>query len=220
MPNANTFEEIGLMRSVGSSTSDLESVDLANSDQHSNSFEFSLRSENSATTMTSSAKSEQLEFELAWTTRDEIICNLNRHTKLLSGLIVNADAREKMRKENNELVTVLMNLPVKVDGRLKNLESPERSPDEGVNEVVLDLSLKVRSRILDALTINHSVSLMEADTFSSERKAKLVDQNNELAYELLKLKARTVAVNEVNEIPDYSSIFKGNQRFENLNSSK
>ena len=193
--SGDSFEKIDFEQSALSvePANDLESTDLTNSNQHLNS---------ESTMISSTDELKQLEFELAWKTRDEIICNLNQHTKVLSGLVLKADAREKMRKANNKLVTVLMNLPV--DGRLKSFESFERSPDEGLNEVVLDLSLKVRSRILDALTINHSVSLMEADTFSSERKAKLIDQNNELAYELLKLRARTVTVN------GDSSLSKGN----------
>ena len=67
--------------------------------------------------------------------RDQIC---NQHTKLLSGLIIKADAGEKIRKANGDLIVELLNLPLKVDGRLKSFESFERTPDDG--QVVLDLS--------------------------------------------------------------------------------
>ena len=45
--------------------------------------------------MSETSQLEDFEFELGWKTRDEIVCNLIQHT-LLSGLILKADAREKM----------------------------------------------------------------------------------------------------------------------------
>ena len=135
---------------------------------------------------------KDLEFEMAWKTRDEIICNLNQHTKLLSGLIIKADAREKMLKANNDLMATLMNLPPK-DGCSRSFESLEHDLSDGLNEVVLDLSLKVKSRIVDTLITNHHVVLLKADSSSSETNAKMIDQNNELICELLKLRSRTVS---------------------------
>lgn len=186
----NSFEEIE--KPLGkSSTSDQESSDLIN-DQH-------LASESSATTMTNSTEDQakigqlnDLEFELAWKTRDEIICHLNLHKKLLSGLIIKADTREKLLKANNELVTTLMNLPLKVDDQLRGFESLESSLGDGLNEVVLDLSMNVKSRIMDTLVANHHI-LLGANSVASELKSKLIDQNNDLIYELLKLRPRTVS---------------------------
>ena len=176
------FEQFTLSRLV----SNQESNDLINDDQHS------------VITMTSSANQvtlqlEDLEFELAWKCRDEIILSLNRHTELLSGLIIKADARENLRKANNDLVATLMNLSVKVDGRSRSLESLGRSPDDGPNEVLLDLSSEVRSRIVDTLMINNSLAL-DGDSVSSECKAKLINRNHDLICELLKLRSRTVAI--------------------------
>lgn len=206
--SGDSFEEIDFMSSVlgGSSVGDQGSSDAISSDQQlageSSNSEIS-NSERSTTTMTDStnqAKAAQLkepefelEFELAWATRDEIICKLNQHTKLLSGLVIKADEREKQRKENNDLVNALMNLPVKVDGRLKSFESFQYDPDGDLNEVVLDLSADVRSRILDTLTTNHSIALLGADSVSSECKSKLIDRNHDLICELLKLASRTVS---------------------------
>ena len=187
----NSFEKIEFEQSSGSSTNDQESGDLTGSHQHS-------RSESSASTMASSTNQvktvqlEDLEFELAWKTRNEIICNLNQHSELLSGLIVKADAREKMQKANGDLMTTLLNVPLKAGGRLRSLQSPGPSTD-GPNEVTLDLNLDVKSRIVDTLITNHHIGLLEADSVASECKAKLIDQNNDLICELVKLKSRIVS---------------------------
>ena len=196
--SGDSFEEIGFEQSaftgpISDQETDNQTVssltNLTDSNQHST-------GESSAITMTSPADPTQLEdneFELAWKTREEIIGNLNQHTKLLSGLLITADKREKMQKANNDLMAILMNLPAKVDGRLKSSKSLEIRPDGDLNEVVLELSWEVRSRIMDTLIINHHV-LRETSYISSERKTKLIDENNSLIYELLKLRTRTVAI--------------------------
>ena len=162
------------------------------------------------TSSTDQAKTSQLKdlkFELTWKTRDEIMCNLNYHTKLLSGLIIKNDTSEKMRKVNGDLVVALMNLSVKADdGQSKSFESLERRPDDSSNEVLFELNSDVRSRILDTLMINHNVALLESNSVPSEFKSKLIDRNNDLACELLKLGSRTIA------IPCDSSVSNGISR--------
>ena len=86
-----------------------------------------------------------------------------------------------------------MNLPLKEDDQFKSFESVQRSSDDGPNKVALDLNWSVRSRIVDLLMINHNIALLEGDSMASECKSRLVDQNNNLAYELLKLRCRIVA---------------------------
>ena len=190
----DTFEKIEFEKSAlsGSSASGSDSDDLSSDHQQST-------SEESASTMASSidqvtsTQIKHLEFELPWSTRDEIIASLSQHTKLLSGLIIKEAAREKMRKANGDLMVALMNLPLKVDGRLR-FQPREPGADEGPNEVALDLRWDVRSRIQEALTTNHNLALLEADSVSSECKAKLIATNNDLSTELLKLRSRTVAI--------------------------
>ena len=197
--SGDSFEEIGLMQSClsgSASISDQESSNLNNNDQHPS-------SENPANTMTNLTMStdraktgqlKELQFELAWDTRRAIIDHLDQHTKLLSGLIIEADAGEAMRKANGDLMLVLLNLPVKVGGQWKRFESLERGPCKGQNEVVLELNPDVRSKIVDTLMTNHHVALLAADSVENECKSKLIEQNNELICELLKLKSRTVAI--------------------------
>ena len=86
--------------------------------------------------------------------------NLNQHTELLSGLIFKADTGEKIRKANDDLLVALLNLLLKVNGRLESFESLERSSD-GLDEVLLDLSWDVRPSIVDTLITNHHIALLE-----------------------------------------------------------
>lgn len=173
-------------------SSDNESSDLLNSVQR-------LSSKSLATKMTSlkdqmkTLQLEDLEFELGWKTRDKIMYILSQHTTLLSGLIIQADDQEKMRKANADLIVELLNLPLKIDDRSKSIESLGSSPDDGPNEVVVDLSSEARLRIVDTLMINHKLALLGADYASSECKSKLIDRNNKLVCELVQLRSRIVS---------------------------
>ena len=195
--SGDSFEEIGSMQSGlsgSASINDQESSNLNNGDQHP-STERPANTSNPAmsnsTDQTKTGQLKELEFELEWKTRDEIMCSLNQHTKILSGLIIEADAREEIRKANVDLVATLMNLPVKVGGRWKRFES--RLPASGLNEVVLELNPDVRSRIVDTLMANHHVALLAGDSVENECKSKLIEENNDMICELLKLKSRTVS---------------------------
>ena len=200
------FQQIALS---GPSTGSNESGYLAVTRQQSTSEDsVSTMTNSMEQTMASSMETEQLkhpEFEMAWKTREEVIGNLNQHTKLLSGILITADAQEKMQKANKDLMATLMNVPLKVEGQLKNSKSPESRPDGDLNGLVLDLSWELKSRIMHTLILNHHV-LMAASYVSSERKTKLIDQNTDLACELLKLRTRTV------EVPSDSSKGTGNLR--------
>lgn len=129
---------------------------------------------------------KQLVFELAWETRDEIICNLNQHTKLLSGLTIKPEAREKLRKANGDLIVVLLNLPLKVDDSKSRRDAPK-------NELLLDLNWETRSRIVDTLMANHQIALLESNSVVGQFKSKLIHQNNDLSCELLKLISRSIS---------------------------
>ena len=185
--NGDSFEKIE-PSALNAPTSDQGTVTLSEgalNNQHSS----PANTMNSSPDQAKITQVNELEFELEWETKNAIVNSLSQHTALLSGLIVKEDTRENIRKANNDLVTTLMNLPLKVD-RSKSFESVKRSEDEP-NEMVVDLDWKMRSKIVDALMINHQTAL-KADHIASELKSKQVDQNNELAFELLKLRPRTI----------------------------
>ena len=202
----DSFEEIGLMQpglSGSASISDQESNNLNNSTM------------SNSTNQMNAAQLKELKFELTGKIRDEIIGNLSELTKLLSGLAVEPDARETMRKANGDLMVALLNLPVKADGRLRCSESLGQSSDDRPNhqpsdrsiEVVFELNSDLRSRIVDTLMTNHNVALLlGADSVENECKSKLIEQNSDTICELVKLRSRTVAV------PSDSSTSNGTSR--------
>ena len=148
------------------------------------------------TSMTGLMKAAQLkgiEFELTWETRDDIISNLNRNTKVLSGLTIDSNYRYVMRHVNGDMVTKLMCLPLKVAGRLS--ESFVRLGG-GPNEVVLDLDSETRLRIINTLLSNNQIAF-EADSVSGECKSQQIDENNQLISKLLKLKSRALGISPV-----------------------
>ena len=188
---SEAFEEIkfddqsDLNDSNETTTISQTSSDLANDNR---------RSDRSATIMTDQVQTvlpKDLEFELTWETRDAIHSTLSRHSKLLSGLITTADFREKMQQTNADLISALMNLPPKSDSPSRCFESI--SSDKGLNEVILDINWDVCSRVVDLLMINNT-ALLDDESMTGECKLKLIDQNADLTYELLKLKSRTVSV--------------------------
>ena len=191
--SGSSFEKIEFEQSALSAPSTGESSDLTSSDQNSIDESWATTMSGSTEDQTKSMQLEDLEFELGWKTRDEIMCTLSEHTTLLSGLIIQEDAREKVRKTNADLIVKLLNLPLKVDGRWRGIESPECSPDGAPNEVLLDLSSEVRSRIVDTLMVNHNLALLEVNSVSSECKTKLIDRNSELIGELVRLRSRIVS---------------------------
>lgn len=194
MSSEDSLEDIGLMRPDYDESIHDQSGVLTYSDLHSS-------KQSLATTSTGSTDEvmRQLELELVWERRDEIIASLSRHTQLLSGQVVNADARKKLQKENVDLVAKLMELPLKSANAAPSSSRQSNERTNGPNLMVLDLTCEARSRIVYTLMTNHQIALQSPNSVSSELKLKLIEQNNELACELLKLRSRAVA------IPDDSS---------------
>ena len=195
----DSYETIGLRRSaLSEQSSSEESSDWSSSDRHSASEQDSEHSTmSSSTDPVKTSQLNEFEFELAWETRRAIISHLDQHTKLLSGLTIKPEARQKLRTANGDLMLGLLNLPVKVDGHSKRFKSLRRSPNgsraSAVNQLVLDLSWEMRSRIVDTLITNHQIVQLDADHIASQLKSTLIDENNNLICELVKLRSRAVA---------------------------
>lgn len=204
------FDELELDSSWSdSSISDQESSDLVNGPQHSDAQQSTGTS--TITAMTSSTEprlnfakqwqamaeqSKSIEFELAWETRDEIISTINQHTKVLSGQVIRPEDREAMRVTNGDLVAELMCLPRIVEERLSGFGSLCGRPEDGLNEVVLDLNEETRSRIIDTLLSNHRI-VLESECSSNECKSKQIDKNNKLITELLKLTTMVLQIRPI-----------------------
>ena len=146
----------------------------------------------------STDQAAQSKFELDWNTRDEIISNLDEHTVLLSSGTIKADAKEAMRKANCDLVAALMSLPVKADDRPTIVQLLGHSSDRS-NEVLFELDSEVQSRIMDTLMAN--LDMLEADSVTRKLRSDLSRKNNDLAWELLRLRAHsTIHIGKIKEM--------------------
>lgn len=123
-------------------------------------------------------------FKLAWSTRDEINASLNRYTQLLCGEKAEAGlAKDNLMNDNVNLYQVLLNLPPKSDTSAKSCH---------LGRVTLDLDSEIRSQIIATLLGNHSLVAYE-HLASEEDKIKMIERNNDLAIELMKLPFSVIA---------------------------
>ena len=127
--------------------------------------------ESSPTPMCSStdqAKVMQLEFELGRKTRDAIIGNLSQHTTL-SDPIVRADAKEKMREANVDLVATLM-----------TRRRPFRSMNSSISKFRLLASYANKSKALESVQcLEHKLVIDRNEvTFTFELVRKLAEKGH------------------------------------------
>ena len=120
-----------------------------------------------------------LVFKLDWTTRDEIIFNLNRYTALFCGEKIETAGKEKLVYDNTDLYQVLIGLPLK-----SNASVPVASGQP--NKIVLDLDGISRLQIVKTLLANQSL-VVDGESTSEENKSEMVKQNNELVVKLMSL---------------------------------
>lgn len=118
-------------------------------------------------------------FKLDWTTRDDVIFNLNRYTALFCGEKVEADGKEKLMYDNTDLYQVLIGLPLK-----SNASVPVASGQP--NKIVLDLDGTTRLQIIKTLIVNQSL-VVDGNAASEEDRSNMVKQNNELVVKLVNL---------------------------------
>lgn len=153
-------------------------------------------------------QSDELTLYLKWDTRDLIINSLNQFSALLMGKHVSADQKNKIKSDNNNLILVLSNLPLR-----SNEDEEEREEEEiprkkiklenNVNadhhesscskrnsnseELFLELHPETRLKIIKYLINNQSFSISFAHTVTIEKKKSLVKENKTLINELLDL---------------------------------
>lgn len=116
----------------------------------------------------------ELVFRLSWSTRDKIIMSLSQHSQMLLGKTLKGPERSNVKKNTLELTAVLFDLPLQT---LKRASC----------EVILELDAATRGRIINGLSLNHSLALLHADTVTSEMKTIMLKQNRELIDDLWNL---------------------------------
>lgn len=146
---------------------------------------------------------------LKWSTRDLIISLIQKYSALLMGKSMTNELKQKLKKENNNLILVLSNLPMKLlndeqqdnqmpTKRIKlenetyhnsnqrfNEETTSNDSDNS-DELFLEIKPDINLKIINHLITNKMFSL-SCRSFKNEVKNNLVKQNKQLINELLDL---------------------------------
>lgn len=134
-------------------------------------------------------KPNDIVYDLEWSIRDDLILNLNHYSSMLLGKQLKTEQKGKLMKNNVNLYETLIKLPVKSNSENSNILN-KISTNE-LNQLILELDYKTRSRITEILIENHSLSTL-IDGVSNDIKLNLIKKNNELICELFKLPVRIV----------------------------
>lgn len=143
---------------------------------------------------------------LNWTTRDQIMTNLNQFTAVLSGKKVSDDCKGKMFRRNNNTITTLIGLQSANEATQMD-QTDEASPrkrrkltHDGAkrNEQtpVFEITFNLRTKLIDHLNANLNATVLvdELETISNETKSELIKQNNNINHQLLGLPVRIIEV--------------------------
>ena len=157
-----------------------------------------------------------LSLYLKWDTRDLIINSLNQFSALLMGKQVSNDQKNKIKSDNNALILVLSNLPLRsnddeadeeVDeiprkkiklennGNVNHYDSSRSHSTSTSDELFLELSPETRLKIIRHLINNKSFSISFAQMITMDKKRSLVKENKALINELLDLNIATTSPN-------------------------
>lgn len=134
--------------------------------------------------------------ELGWAVRDAIILHLNRHSALLVGKSISAQAKKEMMEKNVHLLSVLINLPMKGGDQTERKALVDQSSlaveedDDGSNRVILELAWDAKTRLINGLNENHHFAILYNSSVSDEAKLNLVAQNKKLLRMLMNLPFR------------------------------
>lgn len=151
-------------------------------------FSLSLAQEQDSANVSSTNKNEvdkqqtdELIYKLNWTTRDEIILNLNRYTQLLCGKKAETEIKEKLMYDNTDLYQILISLSLKG-------QSSDNAPDASCksSKVVLGLDSDTRLQIVRTLIANQSL-VVDGDSTREANKMNMIKQNNEVIVKLVNL---------------------------------
>lgn len=143
------------------------------------------RSKRSLTNQDESQQINQsnLVYYLEWTKRDDLIFLLNSYSSFI--LCKSSYDKEELMKRNLDLYQNLTSLSSKSTAK-KSRKSNNFSNTSALNRPVLELDYDTKSKIINCLSDNQSWTF-SSDCFVNDVKLNLVNQNNELVCELLKL---------------------------------
>ena len=161
----------------------------------------------------SNAELNDLSLFLKWCTRDTIINSLNQFSALLMGKQASNDQKNKIKSDNNSLILMLSNLPLRSNDDDDETEGEEEVPKKKIkledelnsgssnnhhhklsasnetdsDELYLELRPETRLRIINHLITNKSFAISSAHMITFDKKKMLVKENKALINELLDL---------------------------------
>lgn len=160
-----------------------------------------------------------------WTTRDQLMANINQFTAVLSGKLVSDDCKRKMFRRNNNAITTLISLQSSNQATAQIERTKEASPKKrmklghepaksGEQTPVFEISFNLRTKLIDHLNANLKVTILrdELDLLSEDAKSDLIKQNNNMNHQLLTLPVRVIEVSRedqpaTNGRPNESVVF-------------
>lgn len=145
-----------------------------------------------------------------WTTRDQIMTNINQFTAVLCGKIVSDPCKQKMIRRNNAAITTLISLQsgnqATATERAKEASSPRKRlklnhKRSGEQTPMFEISFNLRRRLIDHLNANLKATVLrdELETLSKETKDELIKENNNLNHQLQALRVRVIEVSREDE---------------------
>ena len=138
-------------------------------------------------------------FRLDWKAREKLIGLLNEYTYFLFSKKISTETKSVLMKANADLYLSLISLPLKSS-------AVSSDPVYHADEVVaFALDCETRSLIISTLAKNQS--LLSVDSSSAEMKSKVIEENNALVLQLMKLPVSVIAVSPATGKRMHSSRF-------------
>ena len=143
-----------------------------------------------------------------WTTRDQIMANINQFTAVLSGKTIGDDCKRKMFRRNNNAITALIGLQssneaMQID-RVQEASPKKRMKLEygaskrlNVQTPGFEISLNLRTKLIDHLNANLNATVLKDElekAFPNESKNDLIKRNNNMNHQLLALPIKVIDV--------------------------
>ena len=161
----------------------------------------STSNENQVLIYQDSASNEVNNLVLELETRNVVINNLTQFSILLHGKSMSKDDKDKMIKNNKELIIKLVCLPLMVLDENKK-QSKAISNDSIKDDLVLCIDNDTRLKIIDSLIRNINHSIHYANSILADAKVSLIRENNKLINSLLNWTVKLVKIDDQNSLID------------------
>ena len=131
-------------------------------------------------------------FNLKWSTKDNLIQNLNKYTALLHLNQPNEGEKSSVIQETDRLILQISALPIKQANVRKRMRF------DSTSELVLELSWRLRDQLIAHLVANKSYAI-SVDAFSKNEKRNLINLNKQLVFKLVNMDVESDSPESIND---------------------